>query len=60
MVDKHSLEARRIHELHSLDILDSEPEEEFDELVELAAQICGTPISLITTCVWPTLTHRCC
>ncbi len=48
MSDKHSLEARRINELHSLDILDSEPEEEFDELVELAAQICGTPISLIS------------
>ncbi|ASJ70737.1 ATP-binding protein [Granulosicoccus antarcticus] len=48
MAEKHVLEARRINELHSLDILDSDPEDEFDELVELAAQICGTPISLIS------------
>lgn len=48
MAEKHALEALRINELHSLDILDSDPEDEFDELVELAAQICGTPISLIS------------
>lgn len=48
MADKHPFEERRVTELHSLDLLDSAPEDEFDELVELAAQICGTPISLIS------------
>jgi hypothetical protein len=29
-------------------ILDSEPEQAFDDLTLLASQICGTPIALIT------------
>ncbi len=41
-------EARRIETLRSYAILDTPHEEEFDDLVALAAQICGTPIALIT------------
>lgn len=43
-----SLEEQRQHELHALCILDTEPEAQFDELVELAAAICGTPVSTFT------------
>ncbi len=38
----------RISDLYAYEILDSPREKEFDELVELAAQICNCPISLIT------------
>ncbi|RYD81234.1 MAG: GAF domain-containing protein [Sphingobacteriales bacterium] len=38
----------RLQDLRSYDILDSAAESDFDELVELAGQICNTPISLIT------------
>ncbi len=41
-------EAQRLAALDRLELLDTEPEPEFDELVELAAAICGTPISLVT------------
>jgi len=41
-------EARRIKVLWQYDILDTVPEEVFDELADLAAQICGAPIALIT------------
>jgi diguanylate cyclase (GGDEF)-like protein/PAS domain S-box-containing protein len=41
-------ETKRLEALRRLDLLDTEPEPEFDELVNLAAAICGTPISLIT------------
>jgi GAF domain-containing protein len=41
-------EAERLHELHSYKILDTKPEERFDELTQLAALICGVPISLIS------------
>ena len=41
-------EAERIRVLHDYDILDSEAEQEFDDLVRLASQICSSPISLIT------------
>ncbi|MDP9900794.1 GAF domain-containing protein [Variovorax ginsengisoli] len=34
--------------LHSLEVLDSEPEAEFDALVHAASVICDVPISLIT------------
>jgi PAS domain S-box-containing protein len=42
------LEQGRIAAVKSLNILDTEPESAFDEAVNLAAVICGTPISLIT------------
>lgn len=41
-------EATRLQALRSYKILDTKPEERFDELTRLAALICGTPISLIS------------
>ena len=41
-------EAKRIEVLWQYDILDTVPEEVFDDLADLAAKICGAPIALIT------------
>jgi GAF domain-containing protein len=41
-------EAKRIKVLWQYDVLDTVPEEVFDELTELASHICGAPIALIT------------
>jgi diguanylate cyclase (GGDEF)-like protein len=41
-------EAQRISALRSLEVLDSEPEAEFDALVNAAAAVCGVPISLVS------------
>ncbi|MBE9109981.1 PAS domain-containing protein [Nodosilinea sp. LEGE 07298] len=41
-------EAERLDVLHSLSILDTAPEESFDDLARLASQICGTPIALVS------------
>lgn len=41
-------EAARLAALRSYRILDTEPEQAFDDLVLLASEICGTPIALIT------------
>lgn len=41
-------EAQRLSALRALDVLDTSAEPEFDALVRAAAQICGTPISLIS------------
>ncbi len=41
-------EAKRISVLWQYDILDTVPEEVFDELAHLAGLICGAPIALIT------------
>ncbi|MCU7551762.1 GAF domain-containing protein [Chitinophagaceae bacterium LB-8] len=38
----------RLLDLKSYNILDSAPEKEFEELLELAGQVCDCPISLIT------------
>jgi len=38
----------RIQKLHEYRILDTSPEQAFDDIVSLAAQICGTPFALIT------------
>lgn len=41
-------EANRLQALHDLQILDTAPEQDLDEIVHLASRLCDTPISLIT------------
>lgn len=41
-------EASRLKALHAYHILDTDPEQVFDDLTLLASQVCGTPIALIT------------
>lgn len=41
-------ETERLAALHALDIVDSAPESAYDEITELAAQICGCPVAYIS------------
>ncbi|GKS66192.1 hypothetical protein YTPLAS72_34960 [Nitrospira sp.] len=41
-------EIARLNELRDYEILDTPPEEGFDNLAKLASHICGTPIGLVT------------
>ena len=41
-------EAERLKALHQYKILDTKPEQAFDDLALIASQICGTPIALIS------------
>ncbi|MBS0663614.1 MAG: PAS domain S-box protein [Verrucomicrobia bacterium] len=41
-------ERRRLEALREAALLDTPPEREFDDIAALAAEICGTPIALIT------------
>jgi GAF domain-containing protein len=41
-------EAARLETLHQYEILDTDPEESFNDLTRLAAYICDTPIALIS------------
>ena len=41
-------EARRLQVLRSYQVLGTPEEQEFDDITALAAQICGTPMALIT------------
>jgi diguanylate cyclase (GGDEF)-like protein len=41
-------EAARLEALYQLDILDTEAEQEYDDLTSLAAMICNTPMALFT------------
>ncbi|WP_160164142.1 GAF domain-containing sensor histidine kinase [Nafulsella turpanensis] len=41
-------EQERLNALEEYQILDTLPEKEFDDIVELASALCGTPISLIS------------
>ncbi|MFD2604877.1 ATP-binding protein [Euzebyella marina] len=45
---EHEKEAERLELLNSYSILDTLPEKDYDNLTKLAAEICQTPISLIT------------
>jgi len=45
---KRISEPERLATLHSLHVLDTEPDSVYDELVALAADICNVPISLIS------------
>ena len=41
-------ETDRIAALYELDVLDSEPEKDFDDIVALASSVCGVPMSLVS------------
>lgn len=41
-------EAERLNKLYAYQILDTKPETDYDEIVQLASQICNVPISLMT------------
>lgn len=41
-------ESLRLQALHYYDILDTAAEKDFDDIVELASQLCETPISLVS------------
>ncbi len=41
-------EAARLRDLHQYQVLDTPPEETFDDLTALAAKICGSPIALVS------------
>jgi len=41
-------EAERLASLHAFDVLDTLPEANYDDIVSLAAQICGVPVALIS------------
>jgi signal transduction histidine kinase len=41
-------ETDRLAALYSLNVLDSEPEKDFDDIVALAANICDAPMSMVT------------
>lgn len=43
----HAHEADRIESLHSYELLDSEPEDLYDDLALLAATMCGTPMAAV-------------
>ena len=47
MEEKDNIKARLVN-LRQFQILDTEPEDEFDDITYMASQICNTPISLIS------------
>ena len=45
---KPALEDERMHALHALNILDTQPEERFDRLTRLARRLFDVPIALVS------------
>lgn len=45
--DTHPLETDRLRALQGYEILDTDREKDFDDIVQLASQLCGVPISVI-------------
>ena len=45
---KHPNEIQRLKSLETLNILDTLPESDFDQITQLASEICGTPVALIS------------
>ena len=43
----HPLESERLRELRRYNILDTDREREFDDLVEIASEICDVPVSVV-------------
>ena len=41
-------ELTRLKALDSYEILDTLPEEDFDDITRIASELCGTPISLVS------------
>lgn len=48
LVDLQRSDMSRLAALSDYQILDTPPEQNFDDIVQLAAQLCGTPISLVS------------
>lgn len=48
IAEKHPQESLRLDYLNSLNILDTLPESDYDNLTDIASHICGTPISLVS------------
>jgi len=48
MLLQSEAESARLEELYSLEILDTDPEEDFNALVKLAGKLCQVPISLVS------------
>ncbi|MFG6589561.1 histidine kinase dimerization/phosphoacceptor domain -containing protein [Sulfitobacter sp. 1A12157] len=48
LADTPAEQDERLETLYSYDILDTEAEADFDDIVELASKICETPVSLIS------------
>ncbi|TQX83415.1 GAF domain-containing protein [Rhizobium sp. rho-13.1] len=40
-------EERRLAALYSYDVLDTEPEKDFDDIAKIASRLCGTPIAAV-------------
>lgn len=45
---RHPDETARLAALRSYDVLDTDPEQPFDEVVKLASALCGMPVSLVS------------
>ncbi|QUJ76086.1 GAF domain-containing protein [Sulfitobacter albidus] len=46
--DPHPLNAKRVSTLRQFEVLDSSPEPEFDDIVDLVSKICEVPVCLVS------------